>query len=82
MVALLLWLFFILGQAYQSYELSYFKSERNALVSQIDELESRNHRLVKKNAQLSSTTRIEHDAYVRANLEFIKLQQELLKQHD
>jgi hypothetical protein len=82
LVGLLLWLFFVLGQAYQSYELSYFKLERNTLVKQIDELESRNHRLVKKNAHLSSTTRIEHDAYVRANLELIKLQQELLKQKE
>lgn len=82
LVALLLWLFFILGQAYQSYELSHFKLERETLVSQIDELESRNHNLVKKNAQLSSTSRIEHDAYVLANQGLIKLQQKLLEQKE
>ncbi len=82
LVSLLLWLFFILGQAYQSYELSYFKLERETLVSRIDEIESRNHNLVKKNAQLSSTSRIEHDAYVLANQALIKLQQKLLEQKE
>jgi hypothetical protein len=81
-VALLLCLFFILGQAYQSYELSYFKLERETLVSHIDEIESRNHNLVKKNAQLSSSSRIEHDAYVLANQTIIKLQQKLLEQEE
>lgn len=82
LVALLLWLFFILGQTYQSYELSLFKLERETLVSQVDELESRNHNLVKKNAQLSSSSRIEHDAYLLANQELIKLQRELLEQKE
>jgi hypothetical protein len=72
----------MLGQAYQSYELSLFKLERETLVSQIDEIESRNHHLVKKNAQLSSTSHIEHDAYVLANQELIKLQQKLLEQKE
>jgi hypothetical protein len=72
----------MLGQAYQSYELSYFKLERETLVAQIDGLESRNHNLVKKNAQLSSSSRIEHDAYVLANQAHIKLQQQLLEQEE
>jgi hypothetical protein len=80
--ALLLWLFFMLGQAYQSYELSYFKLERETLVAQIDGLDSRNHNLVKKNAQLSSSSRIENDAYVLANQAHIKLQQQLLEQEE
>jgi hypothetical protein len=82
LVALLLWLFFMLGQTYQSYELSHFKLERETLVSQIDELESRNHNLVKKNAQSSSASRIEHDAYVLANQTLINLQQKLLEQKE
>ena len=72
----------MLGQAYQSYELSYFKLERETLVAQIDELESRNHNLIKKNAQLSSSSRIENDAYVLANQAHIKLQQQLLEQEE
>jgi hypothetical protein len=80
--ALLLWVFFMLGQAYQSYELSYFKLERETLVVQVDGLESRNHNLIKKNAQLSSSSRIENDAYVLANQAHIKLQQQLLEQEE
>ena len=72
----------MLGQAYQSYELSYFKLERETLVAQIDGLEFRNHNLVKKNAQLSSSSRIENDAYVLANQAHIKLQQQLLEQEE
>jgi cell division protein FtsL len=82
LVTLLLWLFFILGQIYQSYELLHLKLERETLVSQIDELESRNHNLVKKNAQLSSISRIESSANVLANKALIKLQQELLEQKE
>jgi cell division protein FtsB len=82
LVALLFWLFFILGQTYQSNELLHLKLEREALVSQIDEIEFRNHNLVKKNAQLSSSSRIEHDAYVLADQTIIKLQQKLLEQEE
>jgi hypothetical protein len=82
LVAALLWLFFVLGQAYQSYELSLFKLERETLVSQVDELESRNSNLVKKNAQLSTSSRIERDAYLLANQALIKLQQKLLEQKE
>lgn len=82
LLALLLGMFFLLGQAYQSYEWSHLKLAHETLASQIDELESRNHNLVEKNAQLSSTSRIEHDAYVLANQALIKLQQELLKQKE
>ena len=72
----------MLGQAYQSYELSYLKLERETLMVQVDGLESRNHNLIKKNAQLSSSSRIENDAYVLANQAHIKLQQQLLKQEE
>ena len=82
LVGLLLWLFFMLGQADQSGELFYTKSENKTLMSQVGELESRNHQLVIKNAQLSTTSRIEHDAYVLANQSFIELQQKLLDQKE
>ena len=82
LLALLLWVFFLLGHAYQSYELSHLKLERETLTSQIDELESRNYNLVQKNAQLSGSSRIEQDAYVLANQALIKLQQKLLEQKE
>ena len=82
LVALLFCGFFVIGQTYQSYELLHLKLEREALASQIDELESRNHNLVKKNAQLSSISRIERDAYVLANQALIKSQQKLLEQKE
>ena len=46
-VLLLFWAFFVLGQAYQSYQLMQLDLERATLLSKIDELESRNHTLVK-----------------------------------
>jgi len=79
---LILWLFFILGQADQSDQLSSSKLKNMALMSQVDELESRNHRLVIKNAQLSTTSLIEHDAYVIANQSLIELQKKLLEQKE
>jgi hypothetical protein len=82
LVVLLLWAFFMLGATYQSYELSHFKLERETLISQISELESRNHNLVRKNAQLAGTSRIEHDAYVLANKALVKLQRQLLEQEE
>lgn len=82
LLAFLLWIAFQLGQAYQSYELSRYKLERETLVSQIDELELRNYNLVQKNAQLAGTSRIEHDAYNLANQALIKLQQKLLEQKE
>jgi len=79
---LILWFFFILGQADQSDQLSSSKLKNMALMSQVDELESRNHRLVIKNAQLSTTSLIEHDAYVIANQSLIELQKKLLEQKE
>ena len=52
------------------------------MVSQIDGLESRNYKLVQKNAQLSGSSRVEHDAYVLANKTLIKLQRKLLEQKE
>ncbi len=75
-------MFFYLGKGYQSYELEHLKLERETLVSQIDELESRNHKLVQKNAHLEGASKIERDAYELANQELVRLQQELLAQKE
>lgn len=74
----LLFAFFTLGRGYQSYELEHLKLERETLISQINDLESRNNNLVQKNAQLSGTSKIEHQAYQLANRTLIKHQQEIL----
>lgn len=74
----LLFAFFTLGRGYQAYELGRLKLERETLISQINDLESRNNNLVQKNAQLSGTSKIEHDAYQLANRTLIKHQDEIL----
>jgi len=73
---------FLFGQHYQSYELQRIRLERETLLSRIDELESRNHRLVEKNAHLEGGSKIEREAYQLANQELIKLQKELLAQKE
>jgi hypothetical protein len=73
---------FLLGQYYQSYELHRIQLERETLLSRIDEMSSRNHRLVEKNAHLEGGSKIEHEAYQLANQELIRLQQELLVQKE
>ncbi len=75
-------MFFYLGRGYQSYELEHLKLERETLVSRINELESRNHKLVEKNAHLDGASKIERDAYELANQELVRLQQELLAQKE
>ena len=70
--------FFTLGRGYQAYELDHLQLERETLKSQIDDLETRNSNLVKKNAQLLGTSKIEHDAYQLANQTLVKHQQEIL----
>jgi cell division protein FtsL len=74
----LFFVFFTLGRGYQAYELDRLRLERETLESQIADLETRNSNLVVKNAQLSSNSKIEHDAYNLANKNLIKLQQEIL----
>ena len=56
--------------------------ERETLITRIDELESRNHRLVQENAHLEGGSKIEREAYEQANQELVRLQQELLKQKE
>jgi len=73
---------FYLGREYQANELSRLKLERETRVSQISELESRNRKLVQKNAQLEGISKIERDAYKLANQSLIKLQRELLTQKE
>ena len=78
----LFWLFFVLGQAYQSYQLMQLDMEKATLLSRIDELESRNENLVKKNAQLEGSSKVEHDAYLEASKTLVKLQREILAQKE
>jgi len=75
-------LFFYFGKDYQSYQLNRLQLEREALVSRIGELETRNHNLVKKNAHLAGSSKIERDAYELANQELARLQQEMLTQKE
>ena len=82
LVFLLFWAFFVLGQAYQSYQLMQLDLERATLLSKNEELESRNHKLVKKNAQLEGTSKIEHDAYQMASRTLVKLEREILAQKE
>lgn len=82
LVLLCLLLTFFLGQYYQSHQLKRALLERETLLSRIDELESRNHRLVEKNAHLEGGSKIEREAYQLANQELIRLQQELLAQKE
>ena len=81
-IFLLFWGFFAAGQAYQSYQLMQLDLEKATLLSRIDELESRNHKLVKKNAQLEGTANIERDAYQEASKTQVKLQREILAQKE
>ena len=81
-IILLLVVFFYIGQKYQAYELEYLNLERETLLSRIDELETRNHSLVQKNAHLDGGSKIERDAYELANQNLAKLQRELLAQKE
>ncbi len=73
---------FMLGRAYQAFELSQIKLIRQTLESRIEDLENRNATLVRQNAQLASDRRIEHDAYEKVNEELVALQKELLQQKE
>ncbi len=77
-IAGLLCAFFLLGREYQSYELGRLELERETLINQVTDLESRNYNLVQQNAHLSGTSKIEHDAYQLANRTLIKHQEEIL----
>ena len=82
LLLILLAVSFHFGRSYQSYELDRALLERETLITRIDELESRNHKLVQKNAHLEGGSKIERQAYEHANLELIQLQQELLAQKE
>ncbi len=73
---------FYLGRSYQSQERDHLLLERETLVIRIDELQSRNHKLVQENAHLEGGSKIEREAYQHANQELIRLQQELLTQKE
>ncbi len=78
LVILLLLIMFLIGRAYQSYELGQLNLEQEAMVDRIAELEQRNTSLVKQNAKLKGISKIEHDAYEKANRSQVDLQKELL----
>ncbi len=78
LLLVLLVIMFLLGRAYQGFEVSQLRMIRDTLELRIDELEQRNARLVKENAQLQGSAKIENDAYQRANDSLVKLQQEIL----
>ena len=73
---------FFVGLAYQDHEKQRLLLERETLYSRIGDLESRNSRLVQKNAHLEGSSKIEREAYQQANQELIRLQQELLAQKE
>ncbi len=78
LLILLLVIMFLLGRAYQGFEVGQLRIIRDTLELRIDELEQRNARLIKENAQLQGSAKIENDAYQRANDSLVKLQQEIL----
>lgn len=78
LIILLLIIMFLLGRAYQSYELGQLKLLEQTLNSRIAELEQLNDSLVSKNAQLVSSSKIEHDAYEKGNQLMVKVQKECL----
>jgi cell division protein FtsB len=82
LVLALFWLFFELGNAYQSFQMRQLNLERETMLSRINELEARNHKLVQKNAQLQGTSKIEHDAYQLSNQTLVELQQVILAQKE
>ena len=75
-------MFFYLGEGYQDFQLERLQLERETLLSQIAELETRNHNLVQKNAHLLGGSKIERGAYELANQELVRLQQQLLEQKE
>lgn len=79
LILLLLVIMFLLGRAYQSYELSQLKLIEEVMAARISELEQRNEALVKKNAHLDGVSKIEHDAYEKSNQSLVRLQRELLE---
>ena len=82
MLASMMAMFFFLGRGYQDYQLERLQLEREFLLSRLDELESRSHSLVQKNAHLLGGSKIERDAYELANQELVRLQQQLLEQKE
>lgn len=69
---------FLLGREYQLHESHRLQREREILVQQIVDLETRNNNLVQKNAQLARISQVERDAYQLANRTLIKHQEEML----
>jgi len=81
-VIVLMALAFFLGNRYQGYELERLHLAHETLMNQVEELKTRNHKLVEKNAHLEGSSKIERDAYQLANRNLVKMQQELLAQKE
>ena len=79
LVLLLLAGMFLLGRIYQSQELSQLRFDLEIMGGRAAELENRNADLVKRNALLQETSKIEHDAYEKSRLSQLKLQNSLLE---
>jgi cell division protein FtsL len=79
LVILLLVITFLMGRAYQSYELSQLSLEQEMLSSRVSELEVRNQNLVRKNAKLTGASKIEHDAYEKVNKSLVEKEKEILE---
>ncbi len=78
LVLVLLVIAFLLGRAWQDYELDRLRLSREVLQNRVAELEMRNKQLVKRNAQLESSARIEGDASEQARQSLVVLQKEIL----
>ena len=82
LILLAMVIIFLVGRAYQAYELTELKMVRETLESRIEDLQNRNASLVRQNAQLASDRKIEHDAYQKVNKELVALQKQLLEQKE
>jgi len=69
---------FLLGRAWQDYELKRLRLDREVMQNRVAELDLRNRQLVKRNAQLESNARIEGDAYDQTQQSLVALQKEIL----
>ena len=79
LLLLLLAMMFLIGRAYQGFELTQLRIVHNTLESRVDELDRRNSNLIRENAKLKRGMQIEHDAYVESNESLVQLQQEIVR---
>ncbi len=75
-------LVFYLGNRYQALELERLQLAHETLMNRVEEMKTRNHKLVEKNAHLKGSSKIERDAYQITNRSLVKMQQQLLAQKE